>query len=208
MDEAASIVSLSQRLTDAIVQVEMQRSSLEEIILHLAQHASTLNGVAGVLTEATHAQGSVLEDLQRFVARSGAAAQLGAGLQPAASGLAAASASLAAASAGAPSALANGALAAAPSAQIEPAQRAASTSTPEARAPVAASACASAPVSETGADSGGSWGRARSTTMPVRAPVVEPDMSDEEGVEYVKGLTIKGPSQGGGCRGGAEQWGS
>ena len=83
---AAAIAQLSGRLTDAILQVELQRSTLEEVILRLAEQASHLNGVAGVLTEASNAQGTVLHDLQRLVNSTGVGSNLGQTL-PAADGI-------------------------------------------------------------------------------------------------------------------------
>ena len=42
-DQATALAGLSTRLTDAIASVELQRSTLEEVILHLSEQAVRLN---------------------------------------------------------------------------------------------------------------------------------------------------------------------
>eukprot|EP00965_Chrysotila_dentata_P001859 61542-Pleurochrysis_carterae.AAC.2 len=57
--------ALSLQLTEAIALVEIQRSTLSELILRLASDAQQLNGVAAALAEAATAQAEVLSALQR-----------------------------------------------------------------------------------------------------------------------------------------------
>ena len=85
---STALAALSTRLTDTIASVELQRSSLEEVILTLSEQATALNAVASVLTNATHAQGHVLQELQQLLSTSGAPAQLSSALKPATSSLA------------------------------------------------------------------------------------------------------------------------
>eukprot|EP00966_Prymnesium_polylepis_P084536 1957163-Prymnesium_polylepis.1 len=85
---APSIAQLSARLTDSIAYVELERSTLDEVIVQLAEQATHLNRVAGVLTEASHSQGLVLHELQRLMHSSGATAGASKNdLQPAAQNL-------------------------------------------------------------------------------------------------------------------------
>ena len=56
---------LSAQLTEAIGQVELQRATLEEIVLGLGSQAQQLHAVANVLTGAAKAQADVLTALQQ-----------------------------------------------------------------------------------------------------------------------------------------------
>ena len=85
-----ALAQLSDRLTEAITSVEQQRSQLEDVLAHLTQQAATLTAVSSVLTDATHAQGTVLAALQHLLQSGDAPPQLSSALQPAMNGLAAA----------------------------------------------------------------------------------------------------------------------
>jgi hypothetical protein len=205
--EALALAALSTRLTESIASVESQRTMLEEVIMQLTQQAMQLNTVSGVLTSAAHAQGSVLAELQQLLASTGTSAQLGGALQPAAASLSLAADALA-------STVADAAVPAARSAVDvsgdAPRRILPGVSGPSADASPAFTAHFDSPGDAAPPPS--EAGRMRTQTMmptapaqsaacdyfgasrPSRAvPVIEPDMDDVGGVEYVKDLKISGP---------------
>lgn len=216
-----AVANLSRRLTEQIAHVEMQRSTLEEVIMRLAEQATHLNSVSSVLTDATYQQGSVLSELQKILSSSGAPAHLNEALKPAATSVTQAASALAGA-APAPPPTAEAALppgGALPS----PPQPASSfgdfdaaplgfsasfDAAPPAPAPVPvptpAPAPTPAPTPAPAPPPSLVETRARASTMPSsfgayappkpppRPAVIEPDMDDEEGVEYVANLIISG----------------
>ena len=210
----AELAGLSQRLTDTIAFVEMQRSVLEDVILQLAEHATQLSVVSGVLMKATHSQGAMLQELQHLIESSGVDARLGEGVESAAAGIVQAASMLTTAtlsghtvdSGGVNSGTVSERPAAKSSvskntqpitgegANIQSILAAATAATIEG----GSLGAAPAPSTVSSAAAVNMSSRQRAATMPsmfarvVRPAVIEPDMDDEGGVEYVKNLVIRG----------------
>ena len=221
MPEALALAALSTRLTETLAAVEVQRSTLEEVIVRLAEQAKHLTAVSSVLTGATHAQGAVLQELHLLLQGSGvAAANAEAALQPAAAAVAQAAhmlgpASTAAASC-APSDANNASFnatfdatfddaatpgtapAAIPAARSAvpppgPPPAASPAVPPAAPSPSASRDRASSADVQRSSSSLAAYTRTSSFARTSRAvPVVEPDMDDEDGVQYVSNLHIQG----------------
>lgn len=198
--EAIAMHALSEKLTSTIAHVELQRSTIEEVIMRLAEQATQLSAVSDVLTEATYAQGGVLQELSRLLQTSNAPAPLGDALKPAAEGLANAASMLQEPGSKAAAAVPPQHVGASgpPSERSEP-ETAGSAATFDSFAnfdTVSTAVPAPTPTAEaqasrvpppTQATNAASFG-----PKPPARKVIEPDLDDFGGVEYVKGLEIQG----------------
>ena len=187
-----ALAALSSRLTDALAAVELQRATLEEVLLRLAEQAQHLAAVSGVLTGATHAQGAVLQELQQLLQGNGATvAKAEAALQPAVAAVAQAAQMLAPpATPSAEQPMFSASFDDAPLAAPSPKPSAAPPPVaPPAPPPAAPPVAAPAPPSSCSSFGSGTSIFAR----PTRAvQVIEPDMDDDDGVQFVSNLTLKG----------------
>ena len=207
VDIGPNIGALSSKLTHAIADVELQRSTIEQVVHQLAEQARHLSEVANTLNTAAVHQGEVLQALQQ-ASSAGVDSGIGNKLQTAAECHSYATATLSAVS-GNPAGPSspNVPIPAGPPLSVSSPGTAASSQQPELN---------TRPCEESLSSWGGSSraesptpvpepapppGRPRSATMPVTRPtapppristVIEPDMSEEEGIEYIKGLHITG----------------
>jgi len=216
MADSMALAALSTKLTDTLAAVELQRATLEEVIVRLADQAKHLAAVSGVLTGATHAQGAVLQELHTLLDGNGGAA---AALQPAAAAVAQASQMLntaAAASTTTPKAPPPTAQTAPPTQQAAggfgasfeasfddapapPPQKKPPPPPPPKPQPATAAAAPTATrpsPAKPPSSSSSQFGGPRVSQRAV--PIVEPDMDDEEGVQYVSNLRIQGSAVVGG----------
>lgn len=196
---AAVIAQLSSRLTESIANVEIQRGTLDEVILRLADQARHLSDVALVLTQASREQGLVLQELQRLLSMSVTKAPEPSGLpQSSIATPGSRERTSSPTTAGAP--LSNGAHQYVPSNAIQPSSTSASSSG-VAPAPAVSSSVAvrpDTPATHVEANAHSTQLRRWSKSSPIiptpppRPQVIEPDMTDEDGIEYVKNLRIEG----------------
>lgn len=196
LSSAGALGALSARLTEAILQVELQRSTLDEVVLRLADQARHLNGVAGVLTEQSREQAHVLQELLHLVSVGSAEPHVGKGVGEGADRQQAQQAHVEQ-----PSELASKRLSSSGAQQhshvagpspLPVVPRATCSNQTSSREP-AVSNSQSLPT-QNEPETSPSTRSVATISKPAtpRLPVIEPDMSDEDGIEYISDLRIEG----------------